>query len=46
MRSRGGDGQTPLHVAKTVDVATDKSDADRLQKYLESLDPDDLGYKM
>ena len=32
--------------AKTVDVATDRSDADRLQKYLESLDPDDLGYKM
>ena len=32
--------------AKTVDVTTDKSDADRLQKYLESLDPDDLGYKM
>jgi len=32
--------------AKTVDVGTDKSDADRLQKYLESLDPDDLGYKM
>ena len=32
--------------AKTVDLATDKSDADRLQKYLESLDPDDLGYKM
>jgi bifunctional DNase/RNase len=32
--------------AKTVDVASDKSDADRLQKYLESLDPDDLGYKM
>ena len=32
--------------AKTVDVAGDKSDADRLQKYLESLDPDDLGYKM
>jgi hypothetical protein len=32
--------------AKTVDVATDKSDAERLQKYLESLDPDDLGYKM
>ena len=32
--------------AKTVDVATDTSDADRLQKYLESLDPDDLGYKM
>jgi bifunctional DNase/RNase len=32
--------------AKTVDVASDKSDSDRLQKYLESLDPDDLGYKM
>jgi bifunctional DNase/RNase len=32
--------------AKTVDVASDKSDAERLQKYLESLDPDDLGYKM
>ena len=32
--------------AKTVDVTTDKADADRLQKYLESLDPDDLGYKM
>ena len=32
--------------AKTVDVASDKSDADRLQKWLESLDPDDLGYKM
>jgi hypothetical protein len=32
--------------AKTVDVVSEKSDADRLQKYLESLDPDDLGYKM
>jgi hypothetical protein len=32
--------------AKTVDVVSDKSDSDRLQKYLESLDPDDLGYKM
>jgi bifunctional DNase/RNase len=33
--------------AKTVDFAPDKADADRLQKWLESLDPDDLGkYKM
>ena len=33
--------------AKTVDVAPDKGDAERLQKWLESLDPDDLGkYKM
>src|SRR5438270_6439244 len=28
--------------AKTVDVVSEKSDSDRLQKYLESLDPDDL----
>src|SRR5919201_2702095 len=33
--------------AKTVDFASDKTDSDRLQKWLESLDPDDLGkYKM
>ena len=33
--------------AKTVDFAADKADADRLHKWLESLDPDDLGkYKM
>ncbi len=33
--------------AKTVDLAPDKGDADRLQKWLESLDPDDMGkYKM
>ena len=38
--------ETVIDSAKTVDVATDRSDADRLQKYLESLDPDDLGYKM
>jgi hypothetical protein len=38
--------ETVIDSAKTVDVATDKADADRLQKYLESLDPDDLGYKM
>lgn len=33
--------------AKTVNIVADKSDADRLHKWLESLDPDDLGrYKM
>jgi bifunctional DNase/RNase len=33
--------------ATTVDLGTDKADADRLHKWLESLDPDDLGkYKM
>jgi bifunctional DNase/RNase len=33
--------------AKTVDFAADRADNDRLQKWLESLDPDELGkYKM
>ena len=33
--------------AKTVDFANEKQDADRLQQWLESLDPDDMGkYKM
>lgn len=33
--------------AKTLDVVADKSDADRLQKWLESLDSEELGkYKM
>jgi uncharacterized protein len=33
--------------AKTVDFTSDKADAERLHKWLESLDPDDLGkYKM
>ena len=33
--------------AKTVDLAPEKGDSERLQKWLESLDPDDLGkYKM
>ena len=33
--------------AKTVDFSSEKNDADRLHKWLESLDPDDLGkYKM
>ena len=33
--------------AKTADLTPDKGDAERLQKWLENLDPDDLGkYKM
>jgi bifunctional DNase/RNase len=33
--------------AKTVTVSSDKNDAERLHKWLESLDPEDLGkYKM
>jgi bifunctional DNase/RNase len=33
--------------AKTVDFSSEKADADRLQKWLENLDPDELGkYKM
>ena len=39
--------ETVIDNAKTVDFSTDKADADRLQKWLENLDPDDLGkYKM
>ena len=46
--------RTPIFVedsvidnAKMVDFASEKTDADRLHKWLESLDPDDLGkYKM
>ena len=36
-----------LDTAKTVDFSSEKADADRLQTWLENLDPDDLGkYKM
>jgi bifunctional DNase/RNase len=36
-----------IDTAKTVDFAPEKGDAERLQKWLESLDPDDMGkYKM
>jgi bifunctional DNase/RNase len=36
-----------LEQAKSLDVSPDKGDEDRLQKWLESLDPEDLGkYKM
>jgi bifunctional DNase/RNase len=39
--------ETVIEHAKTIDFTADKPDADRLHKWLESLDPDDLGkYKM
>ena len=38
---------TVIDNAKTIDFASERADSDRLQKWLESLDPDDLGkYKM
>ena len=38
---------TVIDNAKTVDFTSEKTDADRLHKWLESLDPDDMGkYKM
>ena len=38
---------TVIDNARPFDVSTEKADADRLHKWLESLDPDDLGkYKM
>jgi hypothetical protein len=39
--------ESVIEHAKTIDFASDKSDSERLQKWLESLDPDELGkYKM
>jgi hypothetical protein len=35
-----------LDEAKSVDASSDEADRERLQRWLESLDPDDLGYKM
>ncbi len=35
-----------LEQAKSVDISSEEADRDRLQRWLESLDPDDLGYKM
>jgi bifunctional DNase/RNase len=36
-----------IDTAKTVDFNAERTDSDRLQKWLESLDPDELGkYKM
>lgn len=39
--------ESVIENAKTVDLAPDRADNDRLQKWLESLDPEELGkYKM
>ena len=39
--------ETVIENAKTVDFASERTDNERLQKWLESLDPEDLGkYKM
>ena len=35
-----------LDEARSVDLSSDQADRERLQRWLESLDPDDLGYKM
>ncbi len=35
-----------LDRARSVEATNEQVDSDRLQKWLESLDPDDLGYKM
>jgi uncharacterized protein len=35
-----------LDQARSVDVTTEQADQERLTRWLESLDPDDLGYKM
>jgi uncharacterized protein len=35
-----------LEQAKSVDVSTEEANQERLQKWLESLDPEDMGYKM
>jgi bifunctional DNase/RNase len=35
-----------LDRARSLDVKAEEADQERLQRWLESLDPDDLGYKM
>ena len=35
-----------LDQAKSGDASSEQSDQERLQRWLESLDPDDMGYKM
>jgi len=35
-----------LDQEKSTEIAADQADQDRLQRWLESLDPDDMGYKM
>ena len=44
---RSSSEESVIDQAQTVDFTAEKPDDDRLQKWLESLDPDDLGkYKM
>ena len=39
--------ETVIDNAKTLDVGSEQADAERLEKWLEGLDPDELGkYKM
>jgi len=38
--------ESVLDQARSLEVSTDQADQDRLQRWLESLDPDDMGYKM
>lgn len=35
-----------LDHARSLEVSSEQADQDRLQRWLESLDPDDMGYKM
>jgi len=35
-----------LEQAKSIDVSSEEANQERLQKWLESLDPEDMGYKM
>jgi bifunctional DNase/RNase len=35
-----------LDQASSVEISNEQADRDRLQRWLESLDPDDMGYKM
>jgi bifunctional DNase/RNase len=39
--------ETVIDNAKTIDFSSEKNDSERLQRWLESLDPEELGkYKM
>jgi len=35
-----------LDQARSLEVSSEQADQERLQRWLESLDPDDMGYKM
>ncbi len=37
---------TVLEQARSLEVSSEQADQERLQRWLESLDPDDMGYKM